>query len=88
MRGEYFSTIPAASGSRLPAWRFNEGSSLGDFPGGPVVKTSSFSAGGVGSIPEWVAKIPHASWPKSQTKKKRQFKKNQKQYCNKFNKDF
>ena len=39
------------------------------------------NAGGVGSIPGQGAKIPHASWPKNQNIK-------QKQYCNKFNKDF
>ena len=33
----------------------------GDFPGGPVVKTSPSHAGGVGSIPGRGAKIPHAS---------------------------
>ena len=37
-----------------------------DFPGGPVVKTLHFQCGGVGrrgvgSIPDWGAKIPHAS---------------------------
>ena len=52
-----------------------------DFPGGPVVKTSPSNARGVGSIPGQGAKIPHASWPKHQNIK-------QKQYCNKFNKDF
>ena len=52
-----------------------------DFPGGPVVKTSPSNAGGVGLIPGPGAKIPHASWPQNQTIK-------QKQYCNKFNKDF
>ena len=51
-----------------------------DFPGGPVVKTLLSSAGGVGSIPSQGAKIPHASQPKHQNIK-------QKQYCNKFNKD-
>ena len=56
--------------------------SIEDFPGGPVVKTSPSNAGDVGSIPSWGAKIPHASWPKNQNIKK------QKQYCNKFNKDF
>ena len=35
----------------------------------------------MGSIPGQGAKIPHASWPKNQNIK-------QKQYCNKFNKDF
>ena len=54
---------------------------LGDFPGGPVVKTSPSNAGGAGSILGQGAKIPHASWPKNQNIK-------QKQYCNKFNKDF
>ena len=51
-----------------------------DFPGGPVVKTSPSKAGGAGSIPGRGAKIPHASWPKKQNIK-------QKQYFNKFNKD-
>ena len=36
---------------------------------------------GVGSIPGRGAKIPHGWWPKNQNIK-------QKQYCNKFNKDF
>ena len=36
---------------------------------------------GRGSIPGLGARIPHASWPKKQNIK-------QKQYCNKFNKDF
>ena len=53
----------------------------GDFAGGPVVKTSSSNAGVVGSIPGWGAKIPHAQRPKNQNIK-------QKQYCNKFSKDF
>ena len=52
-----------------------------DFPGSPVVKTSPSNAGGAGSIPGWGAKISHASRPKDKTIK-------QKQYCNKFNKDF
>ena len=46
-----------------------------------MVKTLSSNAEGVGSIPGQGAKIPHASWPKNQNIK-------QKQYCNKFNKDF
>ena len=46
-----------------------------------MVKTLPSNAGGVDSIPGRGAKIPHASWPKSQNIK-------QKQYCNKFNKDF
>ena len=77
VRVEYFSALPAASGGRLPAWRFNERNSLWDFPGGPVVKTSSSNAGGVGSTPDQGAKILHASWPKSQTNKQtKQLKKN------------
>ena len=54
---------------------------LGDFPGGPVVKTSPSNAGGVGLIPGQGAKISHASRPENQNIK-------QKQYCNKFNKGF
>ena len=46
-----------------------------------MVKTLPPNAGGVGLIPGWGAKIPHASWPKNQNIK-------QKQYYNKFNKDF
>ena len=47
----------------------------------PVVKTSSFNAGDAGLIPNQGAKIPHASQSKTQNIK-------QKQYCNKFSKDF
>ena len=54
---------------------------LRDFPGGPVVKTSPSNAGDGGSILGRGAKNPHALWPKNQSVK-------QKQYCNKFNKDF
>ena len=36
-----------------------------DFPGSPVVKTSS-NARGVGSVPLQGPKIPHASWAKKQ----------------------
>ena len=39
---------------------------VGDFPGSPMVKTSPFSAGGVGLISGQEATIPHASWPKNQ----------------------
>ena len=52
-----------------------------DFPGSPVVKTSPSNAGGAGLLPGWGAKIPHALGAKNQNIK-------QKQYCNKFNKDF
>ena len=53
----------------------------GDFPGSPGLKTSPFNSGGVSSIAGGETKIPHASQPKNQDIKK-------KQYCNKFNKDF
>ena len=46
-----------------------------------MVKTSPSNAGGTGSIPGEGTKILHAFWPKNQNVK-------QKQYCNKFNKDF
>ena len=79
----------------MPHLRWNEGKSLQieekkepdsklqaqDFPGGAVVKTSPFSAEGAGLVPGQGAKIPGASQPKNQNIK-------QKQYCNKFNKDF
>ena len=43
-----------------------------EFPGGPVGKRSPFSAGGVGLIPGWRAKIhmPHSQ--KNKKKKKEQ----------------
>ena len=56
------------------------GQSLG-LPGGPAVRTSPPSAGGAGVIPGQGAKIAHVLWPKNQNIK-------QKQYCDKFNKDF
>ena len=59
-----------------------------DFPGGPVVKTSPSNAGGVGSIPVQGTTIPHALWQNKQTNKKKTQNIKQKQYCNKFNKDF
>ena len=40
----------------------------GDIPGGPVVKTSPFSAEGVSWIPGWGAKIPHALSLKNQNR--------------------
>ena len=52
-----------------------------DFPGHPVVETYPSSSGGVGSIPGQGTRIPDALWPKSQITK-------QKQYCNKFSRDF
>ena len=41
----------------------------------------TFLCRGSSSVPGWAAKTPHASGPKLQTI-------NQKQYCNKVNKDF
>ena len=38
-----------------------------DFPGEPVVETSSSNAEGEGLIPGWGARIPHASWSKKPT---------------------
>ena len=46
-----------------------------------MVKTSPFNAGSVGSVPGQGTKIPHDSWPKNKNMK-------QKQYCDKFDKDF
>ena len=51
------------------------------FPGGPELKTLPSNTGGAGSILGQETKIPHTLWPKSQNIK-------QKQYYNKFNKDF
>ena len=50
-------------------------------PCGPMVGTSPSSAGGVGSTPGQGVKIPHTLGPKNQNTKQRQ-------YCNKFNRDF
>ena len=65
----------------LECYRQHPRRTPGDFPGGPVVKTSPFDAGSVGSIPgcELRSNMPHGQ--KNQNIK-------QKQYCNKFNKDF
>ena len=52
-----------------------------DFPGGAVVKTSPSNAGRVDSIPGRGAKIHMPLGQKNQNIK-------QKQYCNKFSKDF
>ena len=46
-----------------------------------MVRTSPSNAGSVDSIPSGKAKIPQASGPKNSNSK-------QKQYCNKFSKDF
>ena len=43
-----------------------------DFDGHPVFETLPFNAGGVGSSPDWGARIPHVSWPKSQNIKQKQ----------------
>ena len=46
---------------------------FGDFPGSPVVKILPSDAGGEGSLPDREAKIPHASWPKNQNVKQKQY---------------
>ena len=51
-----------------------------DFPCGLVVKTSPSNAGCVSIHGQW-AMVPNVFWQKHQNKK-------QKQYCNKFNKEF
>ena len=51
-----------------------------DLPGGPVAGISPATAGSAFSVPGWEARIPHASWPRDQTTEQRQC-------CNKFNKD-
>ena len=52
-----------------------------DLPGGPVVRNLPSSAEVVGPIPDWGTRMPHASQPKTKNIE-------QKQYYNKFNKDF
>ena len=58
---------------------------LGDFPGSPVVKTLPSNARGVDLICGHRVRILHALMAKKKKKKKNKL---QKQYCNKFNKDF
>ena len=53
-----------------------------DLPNGPVIKISPSNARDEGSIPGGGAEIPYASRPRNKKTTK------QKQYCNKFNKDF
>ena len=66
----------------MKCWRFKRSRyKFRDVPGSPVIKTSPSSIGSVGLIPSQGAKIPHALWSKPQNV-------SQKQYCNKFNKDF
>ena len=52
-----------------------------DFPGSPVVKILPSNASSACSTPGWGGKIPHASQPKHQNIR-------WKQYCIKFNKNF
>ena len=52
-----------------------------DFPGGPIVKSPSSTAGVAGLILGQGAKFPHASWPKNPNM-------SQKQYSNKSNENF
>ena len=55
---------PLSSRHCIPEKKRRYKSEPGDFPSGPVVKTLPSNAGGVGLIPGWGAKIPHALWPK------------------------
>ena len=55
-----------------------------NFPGGPVVKILPSNAGAVGLTSGQEAKMLHIRPPK----KKKNTNVKQKQYCNKFNKDF
>ena len=48
----------------LPTVLCEQYSFLYDFPGGPVVKTHTSTAGGMGSIPGRGAKIQHVVWLK------------------------
>ena len=64
-----------------------------DFPCGPVVKMSPSNADDAGSIPGWGIKMSQVLWAKTKQNKNKntQNKKTkikQKQYFNKFNKDF
>ena len=52
-----------------------------DFSGGPVAGALPSNAGGMGSLSGQETQIPHASKWKNQNVK-------QKQFCNKFKKDF
>ena len=54
-----------------------------DLVGGAVLETPLSKEGGANSVTGWGAKAIHASWPKVTPEKKQQ-----KQYCNKLNKDF
>ena len=59
----------------------NKRGQLRGFPSGPAITTSPSSVRGAGLNPGREAKIPHASWPKTQNMK-------QKQYWKKFNEVF
>ena len=56
-----------------------------DFPGHPEVRTSLSNTGCEGSIPGQGAKISYTLWQKKKNKNQNM---KQRQYCNKFNKDF
>ena len=67
-----FPCLPSTASQNPVSWGFY---------GSPIVKTLPSNEWDVGLIPGWGAKIPHASWPQNQNI-------TQKQYCNKFNKNF
>ena len=72
---EYLAKTPTAAEQWKAAFQRGrvcvEKTTLGDFPGSPVVKTSPSNARDTGSISGWGAKIPHASWPKTQNIKQK-----------------
>ena len=55
---EFESMVKFKSNQRSTTW-------VGDFPGGPVVKTLPSNAEGTYSVPHWGAGIPHASQPEN-----------------------
>ena len=66
-------SLPGSSTHRTLQARTLE---LGDFPGGPVVKTSPSDARGAGSIPGQGGRIPYTLQPKNQNIKQKQYSNN------------
>ena len=69
----YIRFKPGSQDMRCSQARTGVGNKRGrDFPGGGVVRTLPFNAGGAGLIPDWRTKIPHAFQPKNkQTNKQK-----------------
>ena len=55
----------------LNSWNKKNSKNHGDFPGGPVVKTSPSNTGSEGSIPGRGTKIPHAAGCSQKVKEKK-----------------